>query len=583
MKLRISDELALPADFITTTAAILAIRGAGKSNLAAVIAEQMFHAKLPFVVIDPTGTWVGLRSAGTGPGLGVVIFGGREQDVPLERGSGETIADFIAETRVPSIVDVSELSEGDKVRFLADFAKRLYRKNRDPLHLFLEEADDYIPQKPFRDQAETLRAFQDIVRRGRARGLGITLVTQRSAVVSKDVLTQIETLFVLRTTSPQDRKAVEAWVDYNDQDRSIVESLPTLRPGEAWVWSPQYLCKVERIQVHRRTTLDTAATPKDAAGKRPAASRADVDLDGVTRAMRETIERAKAEDPKEIRKELAAARRQIVELERRPAAAPKPEIRTVDVPILKDSHCSRLEASLSRAEKLADKVAVPLEQLQNVAANARAAAQEIRAAIAAAKAPVPLQRAPQPPQSRIAPAPAVVRATVSRQTRPAPTGDGSLTRPAQRILDSLAWWASAGIHQPTRYQLAFGARYTVNGHFNNELGALNTAGLVTYPSGGTVQLTQAGAALAAAPELPVSRGELIERVGSVLRRGPAQRIYGALVSADGVVSREDLAASAGYTVNGHFNNELGSLHTLGIADYPSAGMVALGAMFEAVA
>lgn len=574
MKLHISDELALPADFITQTAGILAIRGAGKSNLAAVLAEQMFAAKLPFVVIDPTGTWVGLRSAGTGPGLGVVIFGGREQDVPLERGSGETIADFIAENRVSSIVDVSDLSEGDKVRFLADFAKRLYRKNRDPLHLILEEADDYIPQKPFRDQAETLRAFQDIVRRGRARGLGITLITQRSAVVSKDVLTQIETLFVLRTTSPQDRKAIEAWVDYHGQDREIVDSLPSLKPGEAWVWSPHYLGKVERIQVHRRTTLDTAATPKGAAAKNPA-TKADVDLEAVSQAMRAAIDRAKADDPKELRQQIAALKR---ELAAKPTA--KSEIKTVDVPILKDAQLSRLEASLARLEKIADRAQVEAEQRQQVATNARAAAADIRSAIAQAKTPLPAFRVTPVPRS--AQARTTVRTVEPRQPSAAGTGEGSLSRPAQRIVDSLAWWSSAGIQQPTRHQVAFGARYTVNGHFNNMVGELHTAGHVSYPTPGTLQLTDSGEALANRPDSAVSRDELIERVRDVLRGGPAQRIFAALVDAGGPISRADLAAASGYTVNGHFNNVVGSLSTLGVADYPSPGMVSLGSMFEAV-
>jgi uncharacterized protein len=563
--LRLSPELALPADFITQTAAILAIRGAGKSNLAAVLAEQMFAANLPFVVIDPTGTWVGLRSAGTGPGLGVVIFGGRERDVPLERGSGPAIADLIAEERLSSVVDVSELSEGDKVRFLTDFAKRLYRQNRDPLHLILEEADDYVPQKPFRDQAECLRAFQDIVRRGRARGLGITMVTQRSAVVSKDVLTQIETLFVLRTTSPQDRKAIEAWVDYHGQSRELVASLPSLKPGEAWVWSPHYLGTVARIQVNRRTTLDSAATPKDARGRRPPATKADVDLDAVTRAMVETIERAKAEDPKELR-------RRIAELERQVAAKPvpaKPEIRTVDVPVVKDAHLARLEASLTRAEKIAEKLTVPLEQLQQVAVNARAAAQEIRTAIAAAKAPVPLQRAAAGPSPSSPP-------RQPRAPRERPTLlDPSITPAKQRILNALAWLASIGLAPADRTQLALLAEQSPSSSgYANNLGSLRSSGLIDYPGGGLVTLTITGAAAAVAPDAPPTAEALHRQLERLLP--PAKwRILRVLIDADGEpVDRDVLAEAADQspTSSGYANN-LGSLRSLGLIDYPERGRV----------
>ncbi len=173
---------------MTETFGILAARGAGKSNTAAVMAEEMFKAKLPFVVVDPVRAWYGLRSSADGksPGLPIPIFGGRRGDVPLERGAGNLMADLIVDQRLSCVLDLSEFdSESSKKQFLLDFARRLYQRNEQPLHLFLEEADDYIPQRPMRDEAQLLRAWENIVRRGRNRGLGITLIA-------------------LRTTGPQD-------------------------------------------------------------------------------------------------------------------------------------------------------------------------------------------------------------------------------------------------------------------------------------------------------------------------------------------------------------------------------------------
>ncbi|MEO8679231.1 MAG: DUF87 domain-containing protein [Vicinamibacterales bacterium] len=146
--LRLAKDLALPLDAVSRTFGILAVRGAGKSNTAAVMAEEMFAAGLPFVVIDPVGSWYGLRSSadGTAPGLPIPIFGGKHGDVPLERGAGELIADLIVEKRLTCVLDLSRAdSETAKKQFLLAFATRLYQKNENPLHLFLEEADDYIP------------------------------------------------------------------------------------------------------------------------------------------------------------------------------------------------------------------------------------------------------------------------------------------------------------------------------------------------------------------------------------------------------------------------------------------------------
>lgn len=311
MKLRLGDKLEIPLDAVTQTFGILAVRGAGKSNLAAVMAEEMHKARLPFVVIDPVGAWWGLRSSSDGKagGLPIAIFGGRHGDVPLEKTGGAVLADFVVDERASCVLDVSEFSEGDKIRFLIDFAERLFKRNAEPLHLFLEEADDYIPQQPFREQARLLRAWQNIVRRGRSRGLGITLITQRSASVNKGVLTQIETLFVLRTTSPQDRKAVAGWIQYHGQSLEMLSSLDKLGPGEAWVWSPAWLKRADRVQVRRRSTFDSGATPKQLTGKRPPATLAEVDLGKVRKLMAATIERAKADDPGELRRRIAELER----------------------------------------------------------------------------------------------------------------------------------------------------------------------------------------------------------------------------------------------------------------------------------
>jgi len=229
----------MPLDAVTETFGILAVRGAGKSNTAAVMAEEMFKAKLPFVVIDPARAWWGLRASrdGKGPGLQIPIFGGKRGDLALDRSSGKVFADLVVDQRVTCVLDITEFpSEAAKKEFLTDFAKRLYDRNEEPLHLFLEEADDYIPQKPMHDEAVLLRAFENIVRRGRNRGIGCTLITQRSAVLNKNVLEQVQTLIPMRTTGPNDIEAIHRWLKYHRQNEKILESLSSLEDGEALVF-----------------------------------------------------------------------------------------------------------------------------------------------------------------------------------------------------------------------------------------------------------------------------------------------------------------------------------------------------------
>lgn len=386
--LTLAKALHLPLDAVSRTFGILAVRGAGKSNTAAVMAEEMFAAGLPFVVIDPVGSWYGLRSSADGSraGLSIPIFGGKHGDVPLERGAGELLADLVVEKRLTCVLDLSRFdSEADKKAFLIAFAKRLYLKNENPLHLFLEEADDYIPQSPMGDEKLLLRAWENIVRRGRARGLGMTLITQRSAAVAKMVLTQVETLFAMRTTGPQDIAAIEAWVKYHQVGKDVLSTLASLEDGEAWVWSPHYLKTMSRHQIRRRQTFDSGATPQNVRAKdtRPPATLADIDLAALQERMAATIEKAKADDPRELRKRITDLERQLKKSAPVSTAAQvvsPPQV--VEKPVITDAQLAKAEAMVGRLEaaieRAGDLMAKPLGAVRGQLAELVGAVKAVR-------------------------------------------------------------------------------------------------------------------------------------------------------------------------------------------------------------
>jgi hypothetical protein len=583
--LRLAEDLTLPLEAITQTFGILAVRGAGKTNTAAVMAEGMYDAGLPFVVVDPVGSWWGLRAAGDGKaaGLSIPIFGGAHGDVPLEQTGGALLADLVVDDRLTCVLDVSDFSETQKTRFLLDFAERLYRRNRDPLHLFLEEADDYAPQRPMREQARLLRAWENIVRRGRARGLGITMITQRSAALNKNVLTQIETLIVLRTTSPQDRKAIAGWVDYHGQAHELLDSLPGLADGEAWLWSPSWLQKLERLTVRRRRTFDSGATPKDVRGARRATTLAEVDLEAVRTRMAATIERAKQEDPKELRRQLADRDRLIRSLEKAGqvkqsgVSAPVPQVKTVEVPVLTAKQVQAFERGAARLEKVGTQLVEVGGQVVTVA----------RALVEAAQRAAGGNGGPSPhhPITPRVKHPVPVSRPHMRGQNPTPRPTTSLEglgRSAQRILNALAWLEGIGLERADKTQVALLADQspTSGGYFNN-LGKLRSAGLIDYPVPSVVQLTDAGRAVASPVDVPTSSEELHQQLYARLP-GAQTRILAEVISRyPSAITKDALAEASGQspTSGGYFNN-LGRLRSLGLIDYPRPGqVVALPVLF----
>lgn len=324
-ELRIAPEITLPLDAATRRLAILAQSGAGKSNTAVRIAEEMHRVGIPWVAIDPKGDWWGMRSdhRGTGPGLPIPILGGLHGDIPLDPHGGRAVADLVVDQRVSLILDVSEFETREAMwRFLADFGSRLLMRKaseRQPLHLFLDEADQYMPQTTREGGSlpRCLGVWVRVVTKGRQRGLGSTLISQRSATVHKDALYMAEAMLAMRTVGPRnrgDRPVVAGWFEEHAIDgRAIIDILPTLLNGEALIASPVWLgiTSPERILMYQRQTFDSGATPSMEDSGAPVATLADIDLGALAQRMQETIEIARANDPEVLRAEVARLKREL--------------------------------------------------------------------------------------------------------------------------------------------------------------------------------------------------------------------------------------------------------------------------------
>jgi hypothetical protein len=384
--LPLAKHLALPIDAVTQTFAIFGKRGSGKTNGATVLVEELLRANLTVVVLDPVDAWWGLKSSfdGKQPGLPIYVFGGPHGDLPLESTAGALIADLVVKERLPLVLSMKSWGVGERARFVTDFAKQMLKTNSEPVMVVLEEADAFIPQRPAKGEEAMLGEMDRMVRWGRSSGIGCTLITQRSAKVNKDVTTQAETLIAFRTTGPQDRDAIDNWIKFHageDRRDELLSTLPSLPTGTAWVWSPEWLEVFDRYEFRRRSTYDSGATPK-VGEKRPAPKQlADVDLERLRGQMAETIERAKAEDPRELRRQIAELKKEAAKKGSTPiqtAANPK----VVEKFVLKDGQ-------LARAEKLVASMATHSAWMSEAQDELRRIGDDITAAIATTRQPIP--------------------------------------------------------------------------------------------------------------------------------------------------------------------------------------------------
>jgi hypothetical protein len=578
MTLKISPDLALPLDAVTQKFAFLGRTGSGKTYAASKLAEEMLLAKAQVVILDAVGVWYGIRLAADGkaPGLAVPVFGGLHGDVPLESRGGELMADLIVDRGLSMVLDISQFEhDSDKARFGMDWASRFYfRKKAAPsaVHVFIEECQELIPQNPQKGEEHMLHAFQRMEKLGRNFGIGVSLISQRPQEVNKKALNQTECLFAFQMTGPHERKAIESWIEEKGLDLDVAGFLPKLAVGQAHVWSPQWLQISKTINIGKKDTFNASSTPQVGTAA-VARELAPIDLDRIRKEMAATIERAKAEDPKELR-------RQIAELKRAAAIAPKAAPAADPEAVKKAWHEGHEKAAHESAEanrKLLRELERRLSGLREQARTMMGwieAMQPLIGAIPTAPASTP-SRPPAPAQ---VPGPRSKVSFPSGRRSPVPhppINDGQLTGPEHRILDAIAWMETIGVDQPERTAVAFLAGYTFGGGaFNNPCGALRTKGLIEYVGSNFMRLTPEGRGCAAEPETPLTTAALHQAIIDRLP-GPESKILRVILNHyPDSISNDDCAGEARYAPDGGaYNNPRGRLRSLGLIEYLGGGMI----------
>ncbi|WP_298800069.1 hypothetical protein [uncultured Devosia sp.] len=586
MKFPISD------DALDDRLAILGTAGSGKTYLTTTAIERLLKSGNRVVAVDPLGVMWGLRlkaDGKTASPFNVVIFGGRHGDLPLTEHAGALIGETVATMRESCIIDLSELpTKAAERRFMTAFLEAIYRHTDptkvDPFHLIIDEADRFAPQKPPAGDETMLNRMEEIVRRGRVKGFIPWLITQRPAVLNKNVLSQADGLVLLKLTSSQDRDQVGAWIEGQAdkaQGKAILGSLPAMQRGQGVVWIPGRGI-LETVQFPKKTTFDSSSAPKRGE-KRNANELKPLDV-GKLKDRLATVEAdTKANDPKALRAEVTKLRAELAKVDGTRPNSHLVAQRAVQ-PNAADQKAQERALAAAReegAQAVRDQIPAMLDAQHQASFQAGFEFLAGRRAVfetdfIPARKPLPGRSTKALPMaaSRPAHAPTAPSGPKPTLSRAIGAGDASgLTQPQRRILASIGFWLSVGNEAPTRAQVGGVAGYSPSsGGFNNLLGQLNSAGLITIPAQGRVSL---------APGAPYDALDLEEakaKVHSVLSN-PERKLVNAMVEAGGgPMTRDDLGAATEYSpTSGGFNNLIGGLCTLTIFEKPAQGQVALSA------
>jgi len=565
MMLKISDDLELPIEAVTQKLAFLGRTGSGKSYGATKLCELMLEAKAQVIALDPVGVWWGLR---TGPrkggGFPILVFGGLHGDVPLDPETGALIANLIVDRNLSAVLDVSQMLVSEQHEFVTDFVSQLFqRKKAAPaaMHIFIEECQEFVPQNVGKDETHMVHAFERLIKLGRNFGIGASLISQRPQEVNKKALNQTECLFAFQMTGPHERKAIESWVSEKGAELDIVEVLPKLKVGEPHVWSPQWLGISKTLRIAKKVTADVSSTPKHGESQAKPQQLTSVDLEELRSQMASVIEKAKAEDPKELQKRITELEKQLGKLQRKDANVPTKPL--LDDALLKEIRDAKNDAfeMVSQLRGLASK----LDEYREALNKSACILDRVQWNASAAKSNANMQIHLHNPVGPATPIllPKTRAGTVAQRARSSGAGTtggaGVVSGGMRRMMIALAQRPGLNARQ-----LGVRAGLSSNsGTFSTYLGKLRSQVWIA----GTrdrMELTEAGIeALGSYEPLPTGRKLLSYWLGE-LGNGGASRMLDALASVwPATMTKEELGRSAEIShVSGTFSTYLGKLRTL---------------------
>lgn len=324
-------------DYATSGTAILGIRDSGKTYGAKGIAEQLIDHGIPPIIFDPIGRWRYLKIAGDDhdrpKGYKIVVAGGESPDLPLTPQSAPEIVRAAIRENIPLVLDLysRQLSKADWRRIVQSCFRTLLYENKGVRHIFLEEAAEFAPQKIM--DGETYAEVEKLVRMGGNVSLGITLINQRSQELNKAVLELCDNLVLMKQRGAHAIDSVQKWLDRLSPDEAaeIAKSLPKMGQGDAWVMTP-------RTEIPKLTRTDPIRSfhpsrRKPELSDRAAAKRTTDTEDFVTRlsgVLQKVIEEGKANDPRELQKQVADLKRQL----QKPVTVPQLDLSEVNKKII---------------------------------------------------------------------------------------------------------------------------------------------------------------------------------------------------------------------------------------------------------
>lgn len=231
---------------------VLGVRGSGKSNTTAVIAEELLEAQYPITIVDAESEYYTLREQ-----YPILVVGNSPHvDLQMDATKGAQLADWVFDNNTSVILDLLGYSEMERDLFLHDYFSQFWERIKIASRnhfIIIDEAHEFIPQGK-NSKLKTL--IKTMCLRGRKRGLGMLIATQRPASVEKTIITQSAILFLHKVVYPTDLSIYGELLPMKMD--AIKEAIPNMQAGQVMAMVNY---KFIPATIRPRHTTHAGATP----------------------------------------------------------------------------------------------------------------------------------------------------------------------------------------------------------------------------------------------------------------------------------------------------------------------------------
>jgi len=210
------------SSFLGAMVAVIGMRRSGKSNLVAVLAEELAGYGVPLVLFDTESEYGSLVDARY---LSAPVLATGEQEVSagphavtIDQEGAYGFGRAVMEAGLQAVVDLPSFADDDVAALImteiidgiADWQQALPNQERVPVTILLDESQKWFPQnREDRVVSQEIQGLLDqafygtIVARGGKRGFGLVVAAQRYSQLNKKLL-QSQHKFLFRQTEQID-------------------------------------------------------------------------------------------------------------------------------------------------------------------------------------------------------------------------------------------------------------------------------------------------------------------------------------------------------------------------------------------